>query len=115
MQERAKIGVLVNRELSIVPGGVKILVDGMDMYVFPNFLSQPECMALMAMMDEVAQPSTLFEPDPDPEFRTSYSCSFNNQHPLVAAIEMRLSWLTRIRPSFGHTIERKSVAWGKGG
>src|SRR3546814_6280964 len=83
------------------------------MYVFPNFLSQPECMALMAMMDEVAQPSTLFEPDPDPEFRTSYSCRFNNQHPLVAAIEMRLSWLTRIRPSFGETMQGQRYTAGQ--
>ena len=110
--DRAALGTAVAARLADVPGIFKVPAP-IDIFLLRSFLSPEECAGLIALIDAGRQPSTLFEPDSDPAFRTSESCNLSRRDPLVLAIELRLSTLTGIDPAYGETVQGQRYAPGQ--
>ncbi|MEO5705816.1 MAG: 2OG-Fe(II) oxygenase [Alteraurantiacibacter sp.] len=60
---------------------------------------------LIAMIDEVAKPSTVFDLDYSDGYRTSYSGDVDPHNPFVKKIERRIDDLLGVEPNWGETIQ----------
>jgi prolyl 4-hydroxylase len=98
------VGVKVRRRLARDPGIKPLQTDLAEIYAGPDFLTASECERLIAMVDAVAKPSTLYE-DTDQESRTSYSGDFDRGDPFVQMIERRLDDLLGLPNAWGETIQ----------
>ncbi len=56
-----------------------------------DFLSADECAALIAQVDAKRRPSTIVDPNGDPEFRTSETGDLDVEDPLAAAVTQRIA------------------------
>lgn len=99
----AAIGRQVRKRLDAHPKAFRIPAEEMEIYAIPGVLSADECARLIAIIDCVAQPSTLF--DSDPLYRTSSSGDFDTSLPLVAGIEQRIDGLLGLDHAWGETIQ----------
>jgi len=109
----ADIGVQVGKRLRETPGVQQLPIPKMELFVRPDFLSAAECAALIAMIDQDAQPSVLFSDGGDSAFRTSYSCNVNRWDPKVLEIDTRICALTGIDPRHGETIQGQRYEVGQ--
>ena len=60
---------------------------------------------MIAMIDEVARPSTVFDLQYKDGYRTSYSGDVDPHNPFVKMLDRRIDDLMGIEPSFGETIQ----------
>lgn len=109
----AAIGAAVSKRLAAVPRAERVLVDALDLYTLPNFLSGDECATLIAMIDATSQPSTLFAGNADPEFRTSYSGNLDRWNPKVMAIDARIYRLLGLAERQGETLQGQRYTAGQ--
>lgn len=101
----ARIGGTVSARLAADPTVQPIAVPGIQMFVRQDFLSAPDCAALIAMIDANSRPSTLFAQHADNDFRTSDSCDLDRWDHLVNAIDLRICSLMDIDPAHGETLQ----------
>lgn len=100
-----KLGRAVRARLDADPAAHKIPVDGAEIYAFGKFLTPAECQRFMAMVDQVAQPSSTFDQGRASTYRTSWSGDVDPGDPFVRMIERRLNDLLGIAPEWGETIQ----------
>lgn len=98
------VGARVRRRLARDPGVSPIQTDLAEIYAGTDFLAPDECERLIAMVDAVAQPSTLYE-QTEPEARTSYSGDFDRSDRFVQMIERRIDDLLGLPNAWGETIQ----------
>ena len=103
----------VRRRFSDVPGLFKVPAPGVEMYVLRDFLTDKECSALVALIDEGREPSRLLAHTGDPEFRTSESCNLDPAHPGVRAVERKIAQVIGLDPACGETIQGQRYAVGQ--
>jgi len=101
----ARLGQSVRQRLDAAPTAYRIPVDDAEVYCFADFLSAQECGQFMTRVDAAAAPSTIFDPENENPYRTSYSGNVNRDEPFVQMIERRLDDLMGIDPSFGETVQ----------
>ena len=101
----ARLGEKVRRRLDAHPNMHKLPTDGAEIYAMGGFLDAGECFRLIAMINAVARPSTLFGSDNDPEYRTSYSGNLDPTDSAVKMIERRIDDLVGMEPAWGETIQ----------
>ncbi len=102
---RSKFSREVSKRLKKHPRTEQLECDLFDAFVVRDFMSASECMQMMRMIDKTAQPSTLYETDPDREFRTSYSGNVDPHDPFIKMIDGRICKLLGIKPARGETIQ----------
>lgn len=109
----AKAGEVVLQRLAANPAAMKLPTPAVDLYVVPNFLSEPECAGIIALIDQNKAPSTLMQDDPDKEFRTSSTCHMDRKNPLVRSVESKITSLVGIDPTLGETMQGQHYSVGQ--
>ena len=100
-----QVGAKVRARLAADPAAYAIQAEGAELFAVGDFLSPSECERLITMIDEVAQPSTLFTADYAQAFRTSYSGDFDPHHPFVKSVSRRIDDLLGLPSEWGETIQ----------
>jgi prolyl 4-hydroxylase len=101
----ARTGERVRRRLAADPSVYRVPVEDAELFAVGDFASRAECTRLIALIDEVAQPSTLFTGTYRDAFRTSYSGNFDANDPFVKGISRRIDDLLGLEASWGETIQ----------
>ncbi|RKF21150.1 2OG-Fe(II) oxygenase [Altericroceibacterium spongiae] len=100
----AAIGAQVRQRLDANPQAYRVPNDHIELYAVGDFLDARECDRLIAMIDQVAQPSATFE-DGKSSHRTSYSGNVNPHDPFIKKVQRRFDDLLGIDPTFGETMQ----------
>ncbi len=100
-----RIGASVRQRLASNPEIYAFPTDRAEIFALADFLSPGECRRLIASVDQVAQPSELFETEHSIGFRTSYSGNFDPADPFVRGISRRIDDLLGIAFICGETIQ----------
>lgn len=110
---RAEIGVQVGRTLDADPAVQRIVIDGVQAYCRPDFLTAAQCRKLIALIDGNRRPSTLLSDREDPDFRTSESCDMDRWSPDVRPVDDALAALLGIDAAQGETMQGQRYAPGQ--
>ncbi|MES2445470.1 MAG: 2OG-Fe(II) oxygenase [Pseudomonadota bacterium] len=111
--ERARQSREIAARLEATPGIRKAPVNGAEMFLFENYLSDAECATLIRLIDADRRPSTLLASHDDPEFRTSDSCDLDRWSPEVRPIDERFAHLLGLPPENGETMQGQRYAPGQ--
>jgi len=110
----AEIGLTTRARIESHPSVQLVAGIGIDLWVYQDFLTDAECVGLIAMIDADRKPSGLLTTKDDVRtFRTSESCDLNRYDPLVDSIEQRICALMAMRPSQGETLQGQRYAVGQ--
>jgi prolyl 4-hydroxylase len=101
----ARLGAAVHKRLAADPAAHRIPIDRADIFTVGAFLSARECAHLRAMIDEVAEPSSTYDPQNSVKYRTSYSGNVDPHDNFVRMIERRICDLLGIEGSWGETVQ----------
>jgi prolyl 4-hydroxylase len=101
----ARVGAAVRERLEADPSVYKVPVDQVDIYAVSGFLTAEECRHLIGLIDEVAQPSQVFEEVYQPKYRTSYSGDVDPNDSFVRMVERRLGDLLGLELSWGESVQ----------
>lgn len=108
-----KLGKEVRERLAGNPQMWKFPSDKAELWAYADFMTPLECERLIAMIDAVAKPSTVFDTESRnglrthyaDGYRTSYSGDVDPHDPFIKKINRRLNDLLGIEPGFGETIQ----------
>ncbi|MDB5699987.1 MAG: oxygenase, partial [Sphingomonadales bacterium] len=109
----AEIGRNTVARLNRNPAVQMVAGQGIDLYVYQNFLTPEECAGLVAMIDANRVPSKLLSETDDAEFRTSESCDLERWDPFVESIDRRICALMGMKPKQGETMQGQRYAIGQ--
>lgn len=109
----AEFGKTVRRRLKRHERVEIVAAGGLDLFFVQGFVTQEECDAIVALIDQTAQPSTLYAGTEIDGFRTSYSGNLDPWHPIVSRIEQRLCHLMGVDKRFGETLQGQRYAVGQ--
>lgn len=109
----AGFGVDVSDRLDDNPKVYCFPTEKAQIYGMRGFLSAKQCRTLIKAIDRDAQPSTLFSPHKDPDFRTSSSCNFQRGHPDVVEVTQMIADLLGIPAEHGETIQGQRYRVGE--
>lgn len=101
----ARVGAQVRERLEADPAAWKLPGDRAEIWALGDFLSPAECDRLIAMIDAVARPSTVYDHGAEGQHRTSYSGDVDRADPFVRMVERRIDDLLGINPAWGETIQ----------
>lgn len=99
--------------LAAVPGIQRVPAPRLELFILKDFLDKQACEALCGLIDLNRRPSTLADDQGIARFRTSETCDLDRTHPLVAAVQSRLSDLTGIPLSHGEPLQGQRYAIGQ--
>lgn len=102
---RARIGDAVRARLDRNPMVSRIDAPGLEIYGRQDFLSPEECAGLRALIEEGAQPSTLFSGSANADYRTSASCNLSPWDRLVGTVSDRICALMGLASEHGETLQ----------
>ena len=109
-----RVGEIVRRRLGSDPSVHKVPAQGAEIFAVGAFLQPSECARLMTMIDDVARPSSVFEPEKGgKKYRTSYSGDVDPREPFVRMIERRLCDLLGLDIAWGETVQGQRYAPGQ--
>ncbi len=109
----ARVGKLVRARLANDPGVYRFPCDQAEIYAVTDFLSTGECQRLIARIDEVARPSTLYNLGHGEQYRTSYSGDVDRNDAFIRMIERKIDDLLGIDGDFGETVQGQRYAPGQ--
>ena len=101
----ARLGKAVRTRIAADPSAYRVPNDRAEIWAFADFLSPAECNRMIAQIDRVAQPSTVFNAAYDAAYRTSYSGDVERSDPFVRMIERRIDDLLGMKPEWGETVQ----------
>jgi prolyl 4-hydroxylase len=106
-QERLRnLGELVRQRLENDPATAAGSFEDVEIFVAGTFMTAGECSRMIAMIDAVAAPSTLYDADyATSGYRTSFSANFDPGDPFVVEISERIDALLGIEGRLGETIQ----------
>lgn len=100
----ARVGERVRARLATDPAVHEIETERAEIYAVGDFLSPLECEHFIGIIDRVARPSQVFDPQIN-DYRTSYSGDVERTDSFVRMIERRLTDLLGIDESWGETVQ----------
>lgn len=101
------------QRLKSIAGIQRVPSPRLDLFVQRQFLDEPACQELCALIDSSRRPSTLADDQGAERFRTSETCDLDPAHPLVAQVQSRLSELTAIPLSHAEPLQGQRYAPGQ--
>lgn len=101
----ARIGARVRERLMTDLGVYHVASDKADLFALAGFLSPAECDRLIAMIDAVARPSSVFDGPEGAAYRSSYSGDVDTSDSFVQMVERRISDLMGIEQNWGETFQ----------
>lgn len=102
---RAAVGDFVRNRLARTANTFKLPVGEADMFVVRDFLTPEECSGLIELIESNRVPSGILGDEHIPGFRTSDSSNFDRNHPLVAAVDLKINGLLGLQPEHGETSQ----------
>lgn len=99
--------------LLATPGVQQVPSEKLELFQMRGFLDTAMCKALIAMIEAERRPSTLADPNGDTYFRTSETCDFAPEVPVVQALEDKLRALGGIDPAHGEPVQGQRYAVGQ--
>lgn len=109
----ARVGAIVRHRLAADPSAYRMPAEGAEIFAVGQFLDASECEHLVALIDRVAKPSLLFDPDNPLPYRTSYSGDFDAGDSFVRMIERRLCDLIGLHESWAETFQGQRYEVGQ--
>ena len=100
-----RAGQIARKRLAEDPSVHRLPVERAELYGVSQFITDAECDHLTAMIDRVAKPSTVFDPEYNAKFRTSYSGDVDVNDSFVRMIERRICDLIGLDPRWGENIQ----------
>jgi len=100
-----RVGNQVRERLAGNPSVYKVPADIAELYAVGDFMNADECSRMIELIDEVAEPSVVFDLDYSSGYRTSYSGNVDPRDTFVRKISRRIDDLLGIDPEFGETIQ----------
>ena len=110
---RARIGAAVEAKLSRNPMVQRIAAPNFVIFGRQGFLNAAECTQLRAVIDQGAQPSTLFSGSANAEYRTSHSCHLDPWDPMVVKITDRIVAMMGVDAANGETLQGQRYTVGQ--
>lgn len=101
----ARIGAKVRARLAGDPSVYKLPVERAELFSVAGFVSPAECAHIIATIDRVARPSTVFAGEGYADQRTSYSGDVERSDSFVRMIERRICDLMGIDEAWGETFQ----------
>ncbi len=101
----ARAGAKVRARLSTDPSVYRVPVERAEIFSVTGFVSPAECRHIMAMIDAVARPSTVFAGEGYAEQRSSYSGDVDAGDSFVRMIERRICDLMGLDQAWGETFQ----------
>lgn len=101
----ARLGQTVRTRIADDPTAYRLPTDRIEIWAFADFLSPGECDRMIALIDIVAKPSTVFNAAYDSKYRTSYSGDVERTDPFVRMVERRIDDLLGMEPEWGETVQ----------
>lgn len=95
------------------PGVQRVPSDKLELFQMRGFLDRAMCAELIEMIETERRPSTLADANGDHYFRTSETCDFAPEVPVVAALEAKLFALNGIDPAHGEPVQGQRYAVGQ--
>ena len=95
------------------PGMQRVPSDKLDLFQLREFLTPEICAELVALINAERRPSTLADANGDDHFRTSETCDFAPDLPIVQALEDQLLALNGIDPAHGEPVQGQRYAVGQ--
>lgn len=84
----------------------------LSLFIKRAFLSPVECAEICARIDANREPSTVTDFNGDAAFRTSETCYFDAEDPLIRALDLRIFEFTRLDLSYGEPMQGQRYAVG---
>lgn len=109
----ARVGETVRARLAADPSVYQVPAEGAEIFAVGEFLSPAECTRIIGLIDEVAQPSRLFDPDNPLKYRTSFSGDFDQNDIFVRMIERRLCDMIGLHESWAETFQGQRYEEGQ--
>lgn len=95
----------VSERLDADPSVQRIATPRLEMFAVRDFLGADECATLAALIDAEARPSAALRDDSGETRRTSFTCRFGGDHPLVNAVDRRIVSLLGIEPAHSEPLQ----------
>ena len=108
-----QLGEKVRRRLAANKAARPLPTDRAEVWAVSNFFDSAECARMIAMIDAVAQPSRLYTPTGDPEFRTSYSGIFDPHDNFVRKLARRIDTLLGFERDQGESFQGQRYTPGQ--
>lgn len=100
-----RVGEQVRRRLAANPAIYTLPTDKAEIFAMGDFMNAEECRKMMAMIDQVARPSSTFDRSYGDDYRTSYSGDVDPHDPFVRKISRRIDDMLGLDPAWGETIQ----------
>lgn len=94
-------------------GALRVPSPLLQLFIHRDFLDAATCQELCTLIDAKRRPSTLADDQGVAQFRTSETCDLDPDHPLVAAVQSRLSDLTGIPLTRAEPLQGQRYAAGQ--
>ena len=111
-RELARLGAQVRERLANDPSVYRVPIDRAEIFAVAGFVSPDECARLIAIIDDVAQPSKVFEHS-QAAYRTSYSGDVDPWDSFVQKIERQFAGLLGIELCWGETMQGQRYGPGQ--
>jgi len=112
-QKLALIGSNVTQTLDNNQRAQKIDNDFIQFYIWQNFLNRNECEKLVQLIDNDAQPSTLYKETEQKDFRTSSSCNMDPWDSFIMDLDKRISGALGLNPKHSETLQGQRYEKGQ--
>jgi prolyl 4-hydroxylase len=101
----ARLGTKVRARLASDPSVYHVPCEQAEIFAVADFLSPAECARLIAMIDEVARPSPVYDGPDAATYRTSFSGDVDPNDSFVRMIERRICDLMGIEQDWGEIFQ----------
>lgn len=109
-----RVGARVRKRLDADPLAYRVETEIAEIYAVGDFLNSWECDKMIALIDEVAEPSKLYDTDAmKAGFRTSYSGNLDPYNSFVAGISRKIDDVLGISGKYGENIQGQRYQIGQ--
>lgn len=95
------------------PGVQRVPSRFLDLFIVRAFLDEGTCADLIGLIDSSRRPSEIADDIGIANFRTSETCDLDPAHPLVAAVDRRISGLLGLDPAASEPMQGQRYAPGQ--
>ena len=100
-----RVGEQVRKRLAANKAIYRLPTDKAEIFAMGDFMSPDECGKMIAMIDQVARPSSVFDVEYGADYRTSYSGDVDPHDPFVKKISRRIDDLLGLESEWGETVQ----------
>ncbi|QHL90844.1 oxygenase [Sphingomonas changnyeongensis] len=104
---------MVIDSMMAAPGIQRVPTPKVSLFIRRGFLTPEECAQVIERIDRGRQPSTVTDYNGDAAFRTSETCYFDVNDPLIVDIDQRIFAFSRLDLKYGEPMQGQRYAVGQ--